>query len=130
MISTGVDQRSYQMTLSKGQSGYTVSPRRVLFAERGTELKISPRLEVQLKVWNGQVIFARLARRPGEIKSGPHRAGNTSFASPELVLGTLMKGFEFIRATPGPQARTALVMFVVAEVHPLGGWQWAHRELR
>jgi hypothetical protein len=45
MISTGTDQRSYQMTLSKGQSGYTVSPRRVLFAERGTELKISPLLE-------------------------------------------------------------------------------------
>ena len=45
MISTGADQRSYQMTLSKGQSGYSVSPRRVLFAERGTELKISPLLE-------------------------------------------------------------------------------------
>jgi hypothetical protein len=45
MISTGADQRSYQMTLSKGQSGYTVGVRRVLFAERGTELKISPLLE-------------------------------------------------------------------------------------
>ena len=45
LISTGADQRSYQMTLSKGQSGYSVSPRRVLFAERGTELKISPLLE-------------------------------------------------------------------------------------
>lgn len=45
MISTGADQRSYQMTLSKGQSGYAVSPRRTLFAERGTELKISPLLE-------------------------------------------------------------------------------------
>jgi hypothetical protein len=45
LISTGTDQRSYQMTLSKGQSGYAVSPRRALFAERGTELKISPLLE-------------------------------------------------------------------------------------
>ena len=45
LISTGADQRSYQLTLSKGQSGYSVSPRRVLFAERGTELKISPLLE-------------------------------------------------------------------------------------
>ena len=45
MSSTGADQRSYQMTLSKGQSGYSVNPRRVLFAERGTELKISPLLE-------------------------------------------------------------------------------------
>lgn len=45
MISTGADQRSYQMSMSKGHSGYTVNPRRVLFAERGTELKISPLLE-------------------------------------------------------------------------------------
>jgi Histidine kinase-, DNA gyrase B-, and HSP90-like ATPase len=39
MISTGADQRSYQMSLSKGHSGYTVNTRRVLFAERGTELR-------------------------------------------------------------------------------------------
>lgn len=45
MISTGRDQRAYQMTMSKGDSRYEVSPRRVLFAEKGTELKISPLLE-------------------------------------------------------------------------------------
>jgi hypothetical protein len=45
MISTGSDQRLYQMTMRKGDSGYTVSPRRALFAERGTELRVSPLLE-------------------------------------------------------------------------------------
>ena len=45
MISTGSDQRSYQMTMRKGDAGYRVSPRRVLIAERGTELRISPLLE-------------------------------------------------------------------------------------
>jgi hypothetical protein len=45
MTSTGSDHRAYQMTMSKGDAGYAVSPRRVLFAERGTELKISPLLE-------------------------------------------------------------------------------------
>ena len=45
MISTGSDQRSYQMTMRKGDSGYAVSTRRVLFAERGTELRIGPLLE-------------------------------------------------------------------------------------
>lgn len=45
MTSTGDDQRSYQMTMSKGDAGYAVSLRRVLFAERGTELRISPLLE-------------------------------------------------------------------------------------
>src|ERR1700682_2950594 len=45
MTSTGTDQRAYQMTMNKGDSRYEVSPRRVLFAEKGTELKISPLLE-------------------------------------------------------------------------------------
>jgi type II secretory pathway pseudopilin PulG len=45
MTSTGGDQRAYQMTMSKGDSGYEVSPRRTLFAEQGTELKISPLLD-------------------------------------------------------------------------------------
>jgi hypothetical protein len=45
MISTGSDQRPYQMTMRKGDSAYTVSPRRVLFAECGTELRISPLLD-------------------------------------------------------------------------------------
>ena len=45
MTSTGADQRAYQMVMSKGDPRYTVSARRVLFAERGTEVKISPLLE-------------------------------------------------------------------------------------
>ena len=45
MTSMGTDQRAYQMTMRKGDSRYEVSPRRVLFAEKGTELKISPLLE-------------------------------------------------------------------------------------
>ena len=45
MTSTGADQRVYQMVMSKGDPRYTVNSRRVLFAERGTEVKISPLLE-------------------------------------------------------------------------------------
>ncbi len=45
MISTGADQRSYQMKMRKGDPAYQVSPRRVLFAERGTEIRIAPLLE-------------------------------------------------------------------------------------
>jgi hypothetical protein len=45
MTSTGADHRAYQMTMSKGDSRYSVSPRRVLFADNGTELRISPLLE-------------------------------------------------------------------------------------
>jgi Histidine kinase-, DNA gyrase B-, and HSP90-like ATPase len=45
MISTGVGPRAYQMTMRKGDPRYDVSPRRALFAEKGTELRISPLLE-------------------------------------------------------------------------------------
>jgi hypothetical protein len=45
MTSTGTDQKAYQMTMSKGDSRYEVNSKRMLFAEKGTELKISPLLE-------------------------------------------------------------------------------------
>jgi hypothetical protein len=45
MTSTGTDQKAYQMTMSKGDSRYEVNPKRMLFAEQGTELKIGPLLE-------------------------------------------------------------------------------------
>ena len=60
MMSTGANERAYQMTMSKGDSRYTVSPRRVLFAERGTELKISPLLE-GIRMLSGEKIQWYLA---------------------------------------------------------------------
>ena len=45
MTSTGADQRTYQMTMRKGDPRYDVTPRRFLVAEKGTELRISPLLE-------------------------------------------------------------------------------------
>ncbi len=45
MTSKGADQRSYQMIMRRGDPRYVVSVRRTLFAEQGTELRISPLLE-------------------------------------------------------------------------------------
>jgi hypothetical protein len=45
MKSTGDDQRAYQMIMRKGDPGYAVSPKRALFGERGTEVKIAPLLD-------------------------------------------------------------------------------------
>jgi Histidine kinase-, DNA gyrase B-, and HSP90-like ATPase len=44
MASAGADQRIYQMLMSKGDPSYTVKPRRMLFGEAGTEIKIGPLL--------------------------------------------------------------------------------------
>jgi hypothetical protein len=45
MTSTGADQRAYQMVMRKGDPGYTVTPKRALFADAGTEVRIAPLLE-------------------------------------------------------------------------------------
>lgn len=45
VTSGGADQRVYQMVMSKGDPRYTVNPRRTLFAEPGTELKVTPLLD-------------------------------------------------------------------------------------
>src|SRR6201984_916597 len=45
MTSSGADQRVYRMVMKKGDPRYVVNLRRALFAEQGTELKISPLLE-------------------------------------------------------------------------------------
>lgn len=45
MTSTGADQRAYQMVMRKGDPGYAVTPKRALFAESGTEVRIAPLLE-------------------------------------------------------------------------------------
>jgi Histidine kinase-, DNA gyrase B-, and HSP90-like ATPase len=45
MISAGTDQRAYQMVMRKGDPGYSVSPKRTLFGESGTEVRIAPLLD-------------------------------------------------------------------------------------
>ncbi len=72
----------------------------------------------QLKKWNSQVIESRLDKHPGEFKTERNRFGATWFVNPEMVLGTLIKGYEFIMRAERPANRAALAMLVVAEVHP------------
>ena len=88
MTSTGADQRAYQMVMSKGDPRYTVKPKRTLFAERGTEIKISPLLngirslsgekiqwylasELRDRIRNSQVrvsVIDKLARKQYEVE--------------------------------------------------------------
>jgi len=74
--------------------------------------------EALLQGWNRRVLFSRASKRPGEWKVRASQAGATSSVRPDLVRGTLMKGFELIAASPLPEARAALANFVVTEIHP------------
>jgi Histidine kinase-, DNA gyrase B-, and HSP90-like ATPase len=88
MTSTGADHRAYQMVMSKGDPRYAVRPRRSLFGEQGTEIKISPLLngirsltgekiqwylasELRDRIRNSQVrvtVIDKLARKQYEVE--------------------------------------------------------------
>src|SRR6201993_5122817 len=90
ITSTGADQRAYQMLMGKGDPRYTVRPRRALFGEAGTEIKIAPLLngirnlngekiqwylasELRDRIRNSQIrvtVIDKLARKQYEVE--PH----------------------------------------------------------
>lgn len=55
---------------------------------------------------------------PGQWKTVPNQAGGTRFVEPDLVQGTLLRGWEVARALRAPFQRAAMILFVLAEVHP------------
>lgn len=71
-----------------------------------------------LKYRHATIMAERPEMNPGQFKTKSNRAGTTVFVEPELVNGTLERGFELCRSLRSPFARAAFVMFLVAEVHP------------
>jgi Fic family protein len=71
-----------------------------------------------LKSRHATLLAGRPEKQPGRFKEEINRAGDTVFVAPELVAGTLIKGFEPCRALEDPLARALYVMFLIAEVHP------------
>lgn len=71
-----------------------------------------------LKHRHSIIMEGRSEMQPGELKTKSNRWGETVFVEPELVFGTLLRGFETLRTLEDPVARAAFVMFLVAEIHP------------
>jgi hypothetical protein len=91
----------------------------ILRSKRDSALPESAEAFVQrLREWNRQVIESRHDKAPGEFKAEANRAGQTVFVQPELVIGTLIKGYEYIMSATTAANRAVLAMFIVAEVHP------------
>ena len=64
------------------------------------------------------VMEARDNKAPGNFKDRANRAGNTVFVAPDLVEGTLERGFDFLQALDDPFQRAIYMMVLVSEVHP------------
>lgn len=67
---------------------------------------------------HAEIMAARPEVHPGEFKRVANQAGGTIFVEPDLVRGTLEQGLQLARSLDTAFARAAMVMFVVAEVHP------------
>jgi hypothetical protein len=71
-----------------------------------------------LKNRHARIMEGRPDKGPGRFKADSNRAGSTLFVAPELVEGTLAKGFEIYRGLTSPLHRAIFMMFLVSEVHP------------
>jgi hypothetical protein len=71
-----------------------------------------------LRSRHAQVMGGRPDKSPGRFKSEPNRAGSTLFVAPDLLEGTLARGFEIHRTLSSPLHRAVFMGFLVAEVHP------------
>ena len=78
----------------------------------------SGELMTLLKDRHAQIMEGRPDKGPGKFKTDPNRAGGTLFVAPELVQGTLSKGFEIYRGLASPLHRAIFTMFLISEVHP------------
>jgi Fic family protein len=64
------------------------------------------------------LLGSRPEKNPGRFKTRANRAGLTEFVAPDLVEGTLRRGFDLAKGLTGPFERAVYLMFLVAEVHP------------
>lgn len=73
---------------------------------------------LRLREAHATLMAGRPEGGPGQWKTLPNEAGGTRFVEPDLVLGTLSRGWDLARSLKGAFQRAAMIMFVIAEVHP------------
>jgi hypothetical protein len=87
-----------------------------------TEMSRTPRsaaeLTTLLQSRHARIMEGRPDKAPGRFKAEENRAGSTVFVTPELVAGTLARGFEIYRSLATPFHRAIFMMFLISEVHP------------
>ena len=64
------------------------------------------------------LMAARPEGRPGEFKFRRNYAGGYAFVEPDLVVGTLRRGFDVFGSVTDPMHRAVAMMLLVTECHP------------
>ncbi|MCL4445486.1 MAG: Fic family protein, partial [Actinobacteria bacterium] len=57
-------------------------------------------------------------KRPGELKGKGNYAGGYAFVEPDLVVGTLRRGFDVFSSVTDPMHRAIAMMLLITECHP------------
>jgi hypothetical protein len=155
ITSTGADQRAYQMIMAKGDPRYTIKPRRALFGEGGTEIKIGPLLngirnlngekiqwylaaELRDRIRNSRVrvtVIDKLARKQYEVE--PRQFEGRLLHQLPAIRSALGEAYaELYLTVPAEECRVALTRGgtrVIADIGTLPGLErppWNSRYLQ
>jgi Fic family protein len=71
-----------------------------------------------LQYRHANLMRERPAKRPGEFKEKPNKAGNTYFVSPAEVIGTLSSGFEYYHLLSDGMEKALFMHLLISETHP------------
>jgi Fic family protein len=86
------------------------------------EMKTCPKNEDELitllKKRHAMLMQGRPEAHPGKFKTVQNQARMTLFVAPDLVEGTLRKGFQWMQGLDTPFQRAVFMMFLITEVHP------------
>jgi HSP90 family molecular chaperone len=86
MTSTGSDRRAYQVVMRKGDPSYSVSARRMLFGEVGTDVRITPLLD-GVRALSGEKIQWYLA---AELRDRIRTTGVRISIPPSSIPGSIL----------------------------------------
>jgi Fic/DOC family len=64
------------------------------------------------------LLAARPEKRPGEFKERRNYAAGYAFVEPDLVVGTLRRGFDVFSSVTDPMQRAVALMLLITECHP------------
>ncbi|MGH7861520.1 MAG: Fic family protein [Candidatus Dormibacteraceae bacterium] len=72
----------------------------------------------QLRDQHRVLLAARPEKRPGEFKERRNYAGGYAFVEPDLVVGTMRRGFDVFSSVTDPMHRAVALMLLITECHP------------
>lgn len=88
------------------------------YSEMANLPKNPDELILLLKSRHSILMQFRQDKQPGFFKTRINQAGTSLFVAPDLVEGTLEKGFEIYQSLEVPFNRAIFMMFLISEVHP------------